>query len=198
MHSIARDLYASTADTDFRDRITKGGKTFPFDVNAYTTIQNESRIVGMVMAWAVVTLESLANHQLAATLNNKVLATMAIEYPALVTDKLKLSRSARSELAKKLIILTDGIPTPVIELADKLADKRNLIVHDKPFRMIDRGDGDIDVDWFRARGDAESPTVRYGDLTAFYKDCDSIKDCVLNASAESIDCEINFYSLLGG
>lgn len=204
MHSIARDLYATTAGTDFRDRITNHGDPFPFDAAAYQTIENESRIIGMVMAWSVVTLESLANHQLAAVLNNRVLALMAIEYPGQVTDKLRLSRSARSELAKKLIILLDGTQsgdskdTDVVEKADALVDRRNLIVHDKPFRLIDHGDGDIDVEWFRSRGNMDSPPLRYEHLETFYSECDSVATCILGVSSESLGCEIAFRSLLNG
>jgi len=204
MHSLARDLYASTANTDFRERITGNGDAFPFDVDAYSTIENESRIVGMVMAWSVVTLESLVNHQLAEELGNMVLATMAIEYPAQVTDKLKISRSARSELAKKLIVLSGelqaaGTDLPAtITLADALADKRNMIIHDKPFRYTDRGDGDIVIDGFRSRGDSESPFLRFDDLTDFYADCDTVKRYVFKVSSEPIDCDVDFSSLLHG
>lgn len=204
MHSIARDLYASTANTDFRDRITGNGDAFPFDANAYTTIENESTIVGMVMAWSVVTLEALVNHQLAEQLGNMVLATMAIEYPAQVTDKLKISRTARSELAKKLIVLSGELQaagpdlTAAIALADALADKRNMIIHDKPFRYTDRGDGHIVIDYFRSRGDSKLANLRFVDLTKFYANCDSVKRYVSKVSSEPIDCDVEFSSLLGG
>ncbi len=199
MHSIARNFYATTEGTDFRNRISGRGNVFPFDANAYDEMTNESAIVGMVMAWAVVTLESLANHQLAEVLNNRILATMAIEYPAQVTDKIKASRCARSELAKKLIILTDaGVPVSTIKLADTLVDIRNSIVHDKPFRLSSCEDGDVNIEWYRARDDAGSRFVRYEELTAFYKDCETVKDCILNASSESIDCKVNFSELLAG
>ena len=204
MHSVARDLYASTANTDFRNRITGNGDAFPFDTNAYSTIENESRIVGMVMAWSVITLESLVYHQLAEELDNMVLATMAIEYPAQVTDKLNIGRSARSELAKKLVILSGHLQPAgpslltAIKVADALADKRNMIVHDKPYRYTDRGDGDIVIEGFRSRGDSESATLRFDDLTSFYADCDSVKRYVYEASSEPIDCDVDFTSLLCG
>ena len=207
MHGIARDIYASTQGTEFRERITSGGEIFPFDVSMFDSMESESRIVGMVMAWSVVTLESLVNHQLAATLNNKVLATMAIEYPSQVTDKLKLSKSARSELAKKLIILMDGTEQTaelsgkqLVDLADKLADTRNRIVHDKPFSLIDNGDGDVEIQWFRSREGSQHEPIRYGDLPDFYTDCDTIKDCILKT--KDFDaltaCKIEFGSLISG
>jgi hypothetical protein len=198
MHSLAWELYAKTEGTDFRDRITNRGPLFPFDIGAFNTIQNESRIVGMVMAWSVVTLESLVNHQLAAVLNNRILAVMAIEYPAQVTSKLNLNHSGKSELAKKLIILLDNTePTTmkVVETADALADKRNTIVHDKPFRLIDHGDGEFETEWFRSRGNGDYPTFRYTDLKAFYLDCDLVARSIQKVSSEPLDCEIAFEKL---
>lgn len=202
MHSIANDFYASTSGTDFRRRITSRDEVFPFDPAAYETIENESRIVGMVMAWSVVTIESLVNHQLAVSLNDKAIARTAIEYPAKALRELQISKSPRSELAKKLLILSiqgqiksDDYST-VFELAAFLADKRNLIVHDKPFRLIDNGHGDVDIHWFRERGEAISPRARYEDLVAFYNDCDTVTRFVLTVNPESLDCNIDFRSLI--
>lgn len=196
MHSIAHDLYSSTQGTKFRNRITDGGEPFPFDAVAHTSIENEYRIVGMVMVWSVVTLESLVNHQIAVTINNKTLATLAIEYPAQVTNKLGLNNGARSELAKKLIILTDG-STELSSIADGLAEKRNHIVHDKPFELIDHGDGEVETRWVRSRGDSDPPAMRYDDLSGFFADCDCVAACATDASSEPLDCDINFGSLLG-
>ncbi|WP_417732258.1 hypothetical protein [Rosistilla oblonga] len=204
MHSIARDLYAATADTDFRNRITNGGDTFPFDATAYDTIENESRIVGMVVAWSVVTLESLVNHQLAVTIEDTAQAATAIRYPSKTMKELGIPKSKDSELAKKLVILrhkmsqsSDEDPS-LIELANSLADKRNAIVHDKPFRLVDRGDGDVDIEWFTASRTTDSPTFRYDDLPEFYANCHFLKECVIAASPEPLDCDLGFGSLACG
>ncbi len=141
MHSLARDLYSETAASTARASILGSGP-FCFDVGVYSTMQNEYRMVGMVMAWSVVTLETIANHQIASLINNKLLATVAIEYPQTVVEKLKIGQNVRSELAKKLIILAgnygklespDG--TSLVPLAESLADARNRIVHDKPYAL---------------------------------------------------------------
>jgi hypothetical protein len=80
------------------------GDTFPFDVQLFDEMERESCIVGMVMAWSVVALESLVNHAIAETLNNRICAIMVIEYPTQVTDKLKMAKCPKSELAKKIFI----------------------------------------------------------------------------------------------
>ncbi|TAN67365.1 MAG: hypothetical protein EPN17_11160 [Methylobacter sp.] len=161
-------------------------------------MEKESCIVGMVKAWAVVTLESLVNHAIAEALNNKVLAIMAIEYPSQITDKLRIGKSARSELAKKIIILSDSVEqnTKIISLADKLADTRNLIVHDKPFSVIDHGEGEFEIEYFRSRGEDSNEQFRYEDLQVFYEDCDSIRDYILTKTGpDSLEISSSFSSL---
>ncbi len=177
MHSVAQSYYEATHDSDFRERITNGGAPFPFDTVKYDAMEKESCIVGMVMAWSVITLESLVNHSLAEILNNRTSAIMAIEYPRQVTDKLKIAKSTRSELAKKLVILSDGDENnnEYLSLADELSDTRNLIVHDKPFNYTDYGDGEVEITHFRSRGGVLEKQLRYEDLGKFYGKCDQIK-----------------------
>ena len=184
MHSVAQTYYLATHDSDFRGRMIKGGPPFPFNAVKYDIMEKESCIVGMVMAWSVITLESLVNHSLAEGLNNKTLAIMAIEYPKQITDKLKIAKSARSEFANKLIILADNDEqnAQYISLADELAETRNLIVHDKPFELIDFGDGEIEITHFRKRGDALGNQPRYNDLVEFYEKCEKIKNYVVSIS----------------
>ena len=196
MHSVAQTYYLETHDSDFRGRIIKGGESFPFDAWKYDTMEKESCIVGMVMAWSVIMLESLVNHSLAERLNNMTLAIMAIEYPNLITEKLKIAKSARSELAKKLVILADNDKQndQYISLADELSNIRNLIVHDKPFELVDFGDGGIEIAHFRSRGDALEKTPRYDNLADFYEKCEKIKNYVTSISPMPI--EISFTSLV--
>jgi len=200
MASVAKSFYAATRNTDFRNRIVSGGNLFPFDATAETQMSKESCIVGMLMAWSVVTLESMVNHALAQAGQNRLLSIMAIEYPAQVTDKLRVSRSARSELAKKLILLNEmddqsEVPTA---LADKLADTRNNIVHDKPFRLIDYGEGDVTIDYFRSRKGGDDEVFRFEDLEEFFKDCDVISKFIENSLDYNVfgNSRIDFPALL--
>jgi len=199
MHSVAQTYYLATHDSDFRERMINGGNPFPFDVAKYDTMEKESCIVGMVMAWSVITLESLVNHSLAERLNNKTSAIMAIEYPRQITDKLKIAKSARSELAKKLVILADcdEQDAQYISLADELSETRNLIVHDKPFELIDHGDGEVEITHFRSRGGKPEKRHRYGHLCDFYEKCDKVKNYASSISPMHVIglAEISFVKL---
>ena len=202
MHSVARTYYFSTHDSDFRDRMINRSNPFPFDVVKYDTMEKESCIVGMVMAWSVITLESFVNHAIAERLNNQTSAIMAIEYPRQITDKLKIGKSAKSELAKKLIILADNDIQNLqyISIADELSDIRNLIVHDKPFELFDHGDGEVEITHFRSRGDNPEARYRYENLGDFYSKCDQIKTYVLSISPVVVMglSEISFTTLIHG
>jgi len=202
MHSVAQAYYQSTHASDFRGRMINGGHPFPFNAIEYETMEKESCIVGMVMVWSVITLESLVNHALAERLNNRTSAIMAIEYPRKITEKLKIAKSTRSELAKKLVILADSDKSNVqyTSLADELSEKRNFIVHDKPFELIDHGDGDVDVTYFKSRGDSSERQPRYDDLANFYGKCDSVKDYVASISPPNVIRleEISFTKLVNG
>ncbi|WP_299011761.1 hypothetical protein [uncultured Shewanella sp.] len=202
IHSLAKTYYLETNDSSFRGRMTNGGHPFPFDTVKYDAMEKESCIVGMVMAWSVITLESLVNHLLAERLNNKNLAVMAIEYPRQITDKLKIAKSARSELAKKLIILADSEEenSQFTSLADELSETRNLILHDKPFELIDYGEGEVDMMHFRSRGDVLDSSWRYDDLTDFYEKCDKVKSYAVSIFPVEVMGveEISFSKLVSG
>lgn len=202
MHAVAHEYLYQTRGSDFRRHVISAGEIFPFDLAAHDSMEKESQIVGMLMAWSVITIESLVNHALAEVINNKALAVMAIEYPAQVTEKLKLGKSARSELSKKVIILSNTFEPDieVLKLCDDLADIRNSVVHDKPFSFYDLGDGDVEIDYFRSRGEGGSETVRYDALVPFFRKCDQIVSYVA-AHTENALCaseEFNFSSLTKG
>lgn len=173
MHSVAKDHFESTRDTDFRKRQIKKGDFFPFDAVAFDVMQQESCLIGMIMAWAVIALESLANHALAETLNNRYVAISAIEYPKNIIKK----DSSLSELAAKIILLNDQIPydKKIIKIANELAAARNLIVHDKPF-WFDQESGEIKN--FSTRGHPDARKLRFEDLKQFYRKCDLIVDSI--------------------
>lgn len=182
MHLVAREFLDETRGSEFRRRIIDGGNVFPFDATAYDSIEKESHIVSMLMAWSVSTLESLINHALAEGIKNKASAVMAIEYPRQVTDRLKVGKSARSEFARKLIILSNIFEpdNEILQLCDELADIRNKAVHDKLFDYIDFGDGDVEIDYYRSRGENDSETLRYDMLVPFFRKCDRVMDYILS------------------
>lgn len=137
-------------------------------------------MVGMVMAWSVITLESYVNHAIAERLNNQTSAVMAIEFPRQITEKLKIGKSAKSELAKKLIILADEDKqnSEYISVADELSEVRNLIVHDKPFELLEYEDGEVEITHFRSRGENSESRHRFEHLSDFYLKCDKIRNYV--------------------
>jgi hypothetical protein len=202
LHAVAREFLDETRGSDFRQRIIGGSDIFSFDVAAFDSMEKESQIVGMLMAWSVITLESLVNHALAEAINNKASAVMAIEYPSQVTEKLKIGKSARSDLAKKLIILSNTLElgSEILQLCDELADIRNAVLHDKPFDYIDLGDGDVEINYFRSRGENDGKMARYDVLVPFFRKCDRLADYILSKTENSLfeNGELGFSSLLIG
>jgi hypothetical protein len=202
MHSVAREFLDETRGSEFRRYIIGGGDIFSFDAAAHDSMEKESQIVGMLMAWSVITLESLVNHTLAETINNKVSAVMAIEYSSQVTEKLKIGKSARSDLARKLIILSNTFEpdSEILQLCDELSGIRNTVVHDKPFDYIDFGDGNVEIDYYRSRGESDGQTLRYDALVSFFRKCDRVLDYILGKTNNSPfeSGERSFSSLLNG
>lgn len=202
MHSVAQTYYLATNDSDFRERMINRGNPFPFDAVKYNTMEKESCIVGMVMAWSVITLESYVNHAIAERLNNQTSAIMAIEFPRQITDNLKIGKSSKSELAKKLIILADDDKqnSEYVSMADELAQIRNLIVHDKPFKLIEHEDGEVEITHFRSRGDNSELQYRFEHLSDFYRKCDEIRNYVDSISPVVVMGlpEISFTNLING
>ncbi|MBU2861430.1 hypothetical protein HF290_13795 [Acidithiobacillus ferrooxidans] len=200
MHSVAQSYYEATHHSDFREKLKTYGEMFPFEGTQYENMQKESCIVGMVMVWSVVTIESLVNHCLAETINNKISAKMAIEYPSLVTDKLNVAKSQKSELSKKLAILSDDDKNnrEILSLADELSGIRNRIVHDKPFDLIDFGDGEVEIIHFNSRNySSENIDTMYESLDDFNKKCEHLKNYLRSiVNTSSIEFEnISFTAL---
>ena len=202
MHSVAQSYYLETNDSDFRERMINRGDLFPFDAVKYNTMEKESCIVGMVMAWSVIALESYVNHAIAERLNNQTSAIMAIEFPRQITDKLKIGKSAKSELAKKLIILADDDKQNVeyISVADELSEIRNLIVHDKPFELLEFEDQEVEITHFRSRGDNSETRHRFDHLSDFYRKCEKIRSYVTSISPVVVMgmSEMSFTNLING
>ncbi|WP_413665448.1 hypothetical protein ACG1BZ_09745 [Microbulbifer sp. CNSA002] len=181
--------------------IKKDGK-LNIDISLMDDVQKESSLVGMLMAWSVVALESLINHAIAENLNNKMVAILAIEHPGQITGKIKKGISAKSELAKKLVVLDDDRTdiSALLKTADSLADLRNYIVHDKPFDLVTDDEGEVDIEHYKVRGIEMEKRIRFKNLMPFFKDCDQIKEFVeKNSNLDHLNTsEKSFCGLVNG
>ncbi len=102
MHGIAYDFYLSTKDSEYREARLNPDGAFHFSVPVHELMRKEACVVGMLMAWSVVTLESLVNHALADTMEDREMAIQAIEFARQFVDENKIKGGGRSELGKKL------------------------------------------------------------------------------------------------
>lgn len=197
LHQIAHDLWQQTHDTEFRSRTLNNGDAFPFNIEACNIIKKEASIVEMLMAWSVMSIESLVNHALAEKINNRVLAIIAIEYPSKAIDTLKIKNTGNSELSKKISILFDNTvsgPSKIIRLADEISSLRNSIVHDKPYELMFDGE-DYFVEHFRIRESTKPYKYYYEDLTGFFIKCDKMVTFILSHSGLSEDIDTHAYEL---
>lgn len=199
MHSIAHDYYKKTETHDMREKgcISEDGK-LNLDVNAHLSMEKESYIVGMVIAWSAITLESYVNHALAQVINHKLSAIHAIESP----DKFKLKPPSginpQSELSKKLMILSDGadVPREILKFTEEISNSRNSIIHDKPFELSHDHEGNIEFDSFRSRGQP-AKTYYMEDLDDFFPKCQKIADFIRSSGVDTVEgTELDFNSLL--
>ena len=187
MHSVAYDFLSKTDGSEYRRRVLDGGYPLPFNFIEYDIMEKESHIVGMLMAWSVITLESLINHVLAENINDKADAVKAIEYPGQLIKKYGIRESKRSGLANKMIIIYDnsGLDIKILDLCDELSMLRNYVVHDKPFDYIDLGDDGVEIDYYRSLGKIDFIRPRYHLLDPFFMKCDRVKDYILNKTDNS-------------
>lgn len=200
MHSVARNYFESTRGTEYRGNILGGEGPFPFDCQMYDSMTKESCIVGMVMVWAMVTLETLVNHTIAEKFVghgvSKDLVAQMIETPKQITCKAKLK--VKSDLAHKIYIAGSQLclDTDILVLADKLSFVRNSIVHDKPFNLVSHPDGDVEVEWYNSKDEPRS--YRYDDLEWYFDECDKIVEYIseLHCVTEVVGCKLSFSSLL--
>jgi len=198
MHNVAKDYFNTANEIKSQSEAIKN----LINLSHYMFQQKESCIVGMIKAWCIVTLESLANHALAENLNNKTVAISAIEYPQSIIQRFKFQKKCNSELSKKLTILNDGYEglKHLIEIADELVATRNLIVHDKPYQYTDLGDGDFIIDEYRNRGNSDEDHHKFSNLGEFYKKCDEVAQFLLPKIEITymFKGNINFSNLLKG
>lgn len=178
MHSLASEFYERTRGGKYREYYKSPKDVFFFDVEDYQNIDKERCVVSMLMCWSVITLEALVNHAIAETLKHKLSAVLSIEFPGQIVDKIKKGKNPKSELAKKLIILSDdNAQSSLLDLADSMSNLRNSVVHDKPYEIKD-DEGDVKIDHFRSRGEADFSRYTYDDLKDFYKDCSVIVEFI--------------------
>lgn len=185
MHTVSRDYFIQTKDSDYRKR--NAGDSLFFDSAVFTFMEKESCIVQSVMVWSVITLESLINHVLAEVISDKDSVIKAIEYPKNFIKVHKIDSKYISELASKILIFKslsekDEDLDSVLILADELSKIRNSFVHDKPFDLhVD------EIKYFKSRGDNFKPNCAYEDLEEFYEKCDKIKNYILKDPSVDID-----------
>lgn len=167
LHSIANDFYQKTKDSKHRQHRFNPSLGLYMDIDHARLMDQESCAVGMIMVWSVITIESLINHAIAEISESESDAISKIESP----QKHVKSKIARSSLAKKLLILggSNVIDVNVLKCADFLADTRNVIVHDKPFELFQDPDGDVEIKYFRERGDQEGRQRFFEELDEFYQ-----------------------------
>lgn len=176
IHSIAKAFYRKTEGSDFRERLKPESRNiFPFDVNAYDSINKERCIVETVMVWSLVTIESAVNHILAEVENDSAEAIEAIRLPTKIMEKRGVKVNRCSDLSRKLLLLNfngNNIEA-IIKISETLSDIRNEIVHDKPFEYIDHGDGNVEIKPFR-KNNIDYKAYSYDDLKEFFEKCDVI------------------------
>ena len=178
MHSIAKSYYEKTLDSEYGQHPRHSFGFYAFDLDKAKWMGKECCVVGMVIVWSVITLESLINHVIAEVINNRLLAVLAIEFPGNITDKVGGDKTPKSDLAKKIRILNQGNidDKKMIELANNLSRIRNEIVHDKPFSLIDLGgDAGLIIEHFKSRDDGGSKRYNYDDLPDFYRKCEELR-----------------------
>ncbi|MCF7967063.1 MAG: hypothetical protein K9L79_16230 [Methylobacter tundripaludum] len=169
MHAIAKEYYDKTKGSEYREHRLNPSNRFFIDLEKSMLMDKEACVVGMVVVWSVVTLESLINHVIAEKSENESDAITAIEYP----QNLKITEEVKSLLAKKMVILSqpNTVDKRLLKIADDISNVRNEIVHDKPFEYLDYGDGDIEIRHYRKRGNSENKQYTFEYLSSFYKQC---------------------------
>ena len=190
MHSVVYEYFKETEDSDFRNR-----SIFPYSLSKSQSMQKESSLVGMVMAWAVVAIESLINHALAEKIKDRELAVKAIGNPKKVLKELTLDFNPESKLGTKVMILDFEYNYEIVNHAEKISSMRNTIIHDKPYDYCDNK-GDVEIKYYKVSDKVDSNTHRYEDLKDFFISCDAIKKYIEEkVYMETIEIR-NFSSLL--
>jgi hypothetical protein len=174
LHSLALAFKNAASARTIEQREIEGEVLF--DCELYDSTRNESCVAGMIVVWAVITLESLANLALAETISSIEEAKEAIEFPSRYSKYRE-----KCELTLKMKIL-NGDGEQFLELRDianSLSEMRNAIVHDKPLHYTDYGDGDVNILHIRSRG-AQAKTLSYSDLEEIFGMCDRVRHFLLD------------------
>jgi len=174
MYSVVYEYFKETVDSDFRNRIINKGNIFPYSVSKSQSMQKESSLVGMLMAWAVVAIESLINHALAEKIDDRNLAVKAINNPNKVLKELQLNFNPESKLGTKIMILDSEYDSEIVSLSEMISSMRNIIVHDKPYDYFEK-EGDVETKDYKTSDEVDGNIYRYEDLKDFFINCDTIK-----------------------
>jgi hypothetical protein len=128
----------------------------------------------MLMAWAVVAIESLINHALAEKIEDRELAVKAINNPNKVLKELTLGFNPKSKLGTKVMILDSEYNNEIVNHAEEISSTRNIIIHDKPYDYYEN-EGDVETKDYKTSDEVDSNIHRYEDLKDFFISCDAIK-----------------------
>lgn len=174
LHSLAIKYYS---ETQGKNCLEITDNKFYFDVRLHDVIRKESCIVEMIATWSVVTLEALANQALAEIISSPEEAKKAIEHPR----KYKPFQG-KSELSVKIAILGHDSSKikEIVQVADTLSELRNRVLHDKPFELINFGDGETFIEHYRLRGEPLHKQLRYPDLYKLFESCDQVRLFILD------------------
>lgn len=203
LYTIAEEYHQTNKRSGQKER-WKSGDIFPFSVEDWRNIQNESQIVEAVIVFSLITLESLANHiiaekteasELTKEFTEKDTIDLSIgliegDYKAF--SKIGIKRPPKGDLSKKIKALDKLLsskPSHYIEtlqnIANKLSEARNSIVHDKPFDLTTYDDGNIEFTEFRNRG--KSKIYDFEFLENFFIDCQKIANYFNSFETEEVD-----------
>lgn len=174
MYSVVYEYFKETEDSDFRNRIINKRSIFPYSLSNSQSMKKESSLVGMLMAWAVVAIESLINHALAEKIEDRELAVKAINNPNKVLKELTLGFNPKSKLGTKVMILDSEYNNEIVNHAEEISSTRNIIIHDKPYDYYEN-EGDVETKDYKTSDEVDSNIHRYEDLKDFFISCDAIK-----------------------
>ena len=126
----------------------------------------------MIVVWSAITIESLVNHAIAESSEDKKSAIRNIEHP----PKFNHFKEAKSDLARKLLVLCkeEISDASILKAANHRTKLRNNIVHDKPIEYLNRNFDDLEIIPYSKRGNPENKIVYFEQLHGFYTMCHEV------------------------
>lgn len=197
MFGIVEDLHQERKSIEAqRDPDAKGNLLF-LEMDTFDIRQSERAMVEAIIAFTVITLESLVNQALAEKITDVALACLAIEYPRKILEKTHNELKDVPGLYQKLAILVDLelVPENIAQSAKDLATARNQIVHDKPFYMETDHEGEVTYLPFKIRGKGEEKlSLEITTLPAVFSQADLVIEYI--NKVVQLDTDFRFCSLI--